>query len=453
MVEVFGDYVIRLTKGCCLLFRESKEGRRCFAGGGSDMGMTLAERILSEHAWRQIRAGELAVVKVDLTYTQDGTGPLAVRKLQEMGFDRAHNPQRTLFFFDHASPSPRFELSNDHAFLRAFAEETGIQVSEIGQGISHQVVAEKWVRPADVVIGADSHTCTGGALGAFATGVGSTDAAVAIGLGKVWLRVPETIRVVVEGSLPVGVYGKDVILHLIGRIGAAGATYKALEFVGDTIEGLGMAGRMTIANMSVEAGAKVGLFPSDEVTRGWLKQMERESEFRQLSPDPDATYEATVTIHAKELKPTIACPHQVDNTKTIDQLGEVRVNQVFLGTSCNGRLEDLHIAAQILKGKRIHPKTRVIVTPGSHLVYKEALKDGTMEIFVEAGALVTSPGCGGCVGLHEGVLGDGEVCLATQPRNFQGRMGSPKSFIYLGSPAVAAATAIEGKIADPRKYL
>jgi len=417
------------------------------------MGMTLAEKILSEHAGKKVRTGEIAVVKVDLAYTQDGTGPLTVRKIQEMGFEKVYNPQRTIFFFDHASPSPRIELSNDHAFLRDFAQKTGIRVSDVGLGISHQVVAENFVRPGDVVIGADSHTCTGGALGAFATGVGSTDAAVAIALGKVWLRVPETIQVIVEGSLPIGVYGKDIILHLIGKIGAAGATYKALEFQGDTIENLEMAGRMTIANMAVEAGAKVGLFPSDEVTKGWLNRMGRSKEFRGMIPEADATYGETVRINARELKPTIACPHLVDNTKTVDEIGEVKVDQVFLGTSCNGRLEDFHIAARILKGRTIYPKIRMIVTPGSHLVYKEALKDGTMEIFIESGALVTSPGCGGCVGLHDGVLGDGEVCLATQPRNFKGRMGSPKSFIYLGSPAVAAATAIEGKIADPRKYL
>jgi 3-isopropylmalate/(R)-2-methylmalate dehydratase large subunit len=276
---------------------------------------------------------------------------------------------------------------------------------------------------------------------------------VAIALGKIWLRVPETLRVIVEGKLPVGIYGKDIILHLIGKIGAAGATYKALEFLGNTIETLEMAGRMTIANMAVEAGAKVGLFPSDETTRSWLNRMGRPQDFRKLSPDPDAVYEKIVLINAKELKPTIACPHQVDNTKTIDEIGEVKVDQVYLGTSCNGRLEDLHIAAQILKGRTIHPKIRMIVTPGSRQVYLEALKDRTMETLIGAGALSMPPGCGACVGLHEGVLGDGEVCLATQPRNFKGRMGSPKSFIYLGSPAVAAATAIEGKIADPRKYL
>jgi len=420
---------------------------------GEPMGMTLAEKILSEHAGKEVRVDEIAVVKVDLAYAQDGTGPLAVRKIQEMGFDKVYNPQRTIFFLDHAAPSPRTELSNDHAFLRDFAQKTGARVSDVGLGISHQVVAESYVRPGDVVIGADSHTCTGGALGAFATGVGSTDAAVAMSLGKIWLRVPETIRVVVEGKLPAGVYGKDIILHLIGKIGAAGGTYKALEFTGDTIESLEMAGRMTIANMAVEAGAKVGLFPSDEITREWLDRMGRPEDFRKMSSDPDAIYENTVRMNAKELKPTIACPHQVDNIKTIDEIGDIKVDQVYLGTSCNGRLEDFQIAAQMLKGKRVHSKTRMIMTPGSRLVYLEALKDGTLETLIESGGVVLPPGCGACVGLHEGVLGDGEVCLATQPRNFQGRMGSPKSFIYLGSPAVAAATAIEGKIADPRKYL
>jgi len=417
------------------------------------MGMTLAEKILSEHAGKEVKAGEIVIVNVNLTYTQDGTGPLAVRKLLEMGFNEVYNSKKTIFFFDHASPSPRFELSNDHTFLRDFAKGAGSQVSDVGQGISHQIVAEREVKPGDVVVGADSHTCTGGALGAFATGVGSTDAAVAMALGKIWLRVPETIQVIVEGRLPMGVYGKDIILHLIGKIGAAGATYKALEYAGDSIDNLEMAGRMTISNMAVEAGAKVGLFPSDEITRNWLSCMERPQDFKNLSPDSDAIYEKRVMINAKELKPTIACPHQVDNIKTIDEIGDVEVNQVYLGTSCNGRLEDFQVAARILKGKKVHPKTRMIITPGSRLVYLEALKDGTMGTLIESGALALPPGCGACVGLHEGVLGDGEVCLATQPRNFMGRMGSPKSFIYLGSPAVAAATAIEGKIADPRKYL
>jgi 3-isopropylmalate/(R)-2-methylmalate dehydratase large subunit len=422
-------------------------------GEKQPMGMTLAEKILSEHVGRDVLPGEIVVVNVNLVYAQDGTGPLSVRKIQEMGFETVFNPSKTIFFLDHAAPSPRIELSNDHNFLREFAERTGCQISEVGNGISHQVVAEKEVKPGDVVIGADSHTCTGGALGAFATGVGSTDAAVAMSIGKIWLRVPDTLQIVVRGKLPTGVFGKDLILHLIGKIGAAGATYKALEFAGDTIEHLDMAGRMTIANMAVEAGAKVGIFPSDGITREWLSRMDRSGDFKKLASDPDALFEKVIEIDATTLKPTIACPHQVDNTKAIDQIGEVRVDQVYLGTSCNGRLEDLQIAAKILKGKKIHPKLRMIVTPGSRLVYLEALKDGTMETLIEAGALPMTPGCGACVGLHEGVLGDGEVCLATQPRNFKGRMGSPNSFIYLGSPAVAGATAIEGRIADPRKYL
>ncbi len=417
------------------------------------MGMTLAEKILSEHVGREVRAGEIVVVKVDLVYAQDGTGPLAIRKVREMGFDRLADPGRTIFFFDHASPSPRFELSNDHAMMREFAVRMGCRVSEVGWGISHHVVAEVDVKPGDVVVGADSHTCTGGALSAFATGVGSTDAAVAMATGKIWLRVPETIRVVVEGEIPFGVYGKDIILYLIGRIGADGATYKALEFTGEGIASLEMAGRMTIANMAVEAGAKVGLFASDGETRRWLEGMGRGKDFRRLEADSGASYERVIEIRGRDLRPMVACPHQVDNTKAVDEVGEVRVDQVFLGTSCNGRLEDLRVAARILKGRVIHPRTRMIVTPASRRVYWEALKDGTVEIFTEAGALVTPPGCGACVGLHGGVLGDGEVCLATQPRNFKGRMGSPKSFIYLGSPAVAAATALEGRIADPRKYL
>ena len=258
------------------------------------MGMTLAEKILSEHVGREVGAGEIIVVPVDLAYAQDGTGPLAVRKVQEMGFQKIHNPSRTIFFLDHAAPSPRFELSNDHTFLREFARKTGAKISDVGAGISHQVVAETEVRPGDVVVGADSHTCTGGALGAFATGVGSTDAAVAIALGKIWFRVPETIRVVVEGKLPAGVLSKDIILHLIGKIGAAGATYKALEFTGDAIDNLEMPGRLTIGNMAVEAGAKVGLFPSDEVTRAWLVRMGRPGDFKKIAPDPDARYERTV---------------------------------------------------------------------------------------------------------------------------------------------------------------
>lgn len=416
-------------------------------------GKTLSEKIISEHCGKNVKAGEVVVVNVNLSYVQDGTGPLTVRRMAEMGLEKAYDPQRTIFFFDHASPSPRMELSNDHEFLRDFARKTGIIVSDVGYGISHHNVLEKYARPGDIITGADSHTCTGGALGAFATGMGSTDVAVAIALGKTWMRVPETYLVEVSGRLPKGVYSKDIILHLIGKITSNGATYKALEFTGDTIAALSTAARSTIANMAVESGAKVGLFPPDGETRKFLGLMGREEAFRELGSDEDAVFEKRIEINAEELEPTIACPHLVDNTKTISEVGKVKVDEVFIGTSCNGRLEDLHIAASILKGNRISRDTRVIVTPASRMVYLEALRDGTIETLVEAGALVTAPGCGACVGVHEGVLGDGDVCLATQPRNFKGRMGNPNSFIYLGSPAVAAATALTGEITDPREVM
>ena len=416
-------------------------------------GKTLSEKIIGKHCGREVRAGEVVVVNVDLSYVQDGTGPLTVRRMIEMGIEKAYNPDKTVFYLDHASPSPRMELSNDHEFLRDFARKTGIILSDIGNGISHHVTLEKYARPGDIIVGADSHTCTGGALGAFATGMGSTDVAVAIALGKTWMKVPQTYLVEVSGRLPKGVYSKDIILHLIGKITSNGATYKALEFTGDTIAGLSTAARSTIGNMAVEAGAKVGLFPPDSETRKFLKLMGREEAYRELRSDEDADFEKHIDINAEELEPTIACPHLVDNTKTISELGKIKVDQVFIGTSCNGRLEDLHIAASILKGNRINRDTRVIVTPASRRVYLEALRDGTIETFVEAGALVTTPGCGACDGVHLGILGDGEVCLATQPRNFKGRMGDPNAFIYLGSPAVAAATALTGEISDPREVM
>ncbi len=417
------------------------------------MGKTLAEKIIGEHCGRDVKAGEVVVVDVDLAYIQDGTGPLAVRQFRNMGRSEVFDPERCVVFLDHASPSPRLELSNDHKFLREFCDETGARLSDVGGGISHMVMLEEYVCPGYIVVGADSHTCTGGALGAFATGMGSTDIAFAYAFRKTWLRVPETIKVVARGRLPLGVYGKDLILHLIGKISSRGATYKALEYTGEAIEALSIAGRCTICNMAVEAGAKVGMVPPDEVTRAFLEERGRGDKFRAIASDPDATFERVVEINASELKPTIACPHLVDNVKTIDELGEIKVNEVLIGTSCNGRLEDFQIAADILRGRRVKSGVRLLVTPGSRRVYIEGMADGTFSTLAEAGGVITGPGCGACVGVHEGVLADGDVCLATQPRNFKGRMGNPNAFIYLGSPAVAAATAIEGVITDPRPLL
>jgi len=356
-------------------------------------------------------------------------------------------------FLDHAAPRPNRQLSTAHISLRRFAEKTGCILSDVGQGVCHQIVAESLAKPGDVIVGADSHTVTAGGLGAFAPGMGSTDVAVAMALGKTWLRVPETIRVLANGSFQTGVYAKDLILHLIGLIGADGATYQALEFAGDTIENMSIPGRLTIANMSVEAGAKVGLFAADNITRDYLTEQGRREDYQPISPDADTSYIKTIKIDASCLEPTVSRPHTVDNTAPARELKGVKIQQVFLGTCTNGRLEDLAVAAAILKGKRRHPQTRLIIAPASKNVLLRAIQAGYIQTFIEAGAVILPPGCGACLGLHQGVLGDGESCLSTANRNFKGRMGNPNAFIYLGSPATAAATAITGEITDPREVL
>ncbi|MBM2838031.1 MAG: homoaconitate hydratase family protein [Deltaproteobacteria bacterium] len=419
------------------------------------MGKTLVEKIIGEHAGKDVVAGEIVVAKVDVCLTQDGTGPLAVRQLEKMNLVKAANPKKTVIFIDHAGPSPQKQLSNDHILLRDFAKKTGAVMSDIGEGVCHQIICEDYLNPGEILVGADSHTCTGGALGAFSTGMGSTDVAVAIALGKTWLRVPEAFKFHIKGKFHKGVYAKDLILHIIGKIGADGADYKSMEFSGPAIDEMELEDRMTISNMAVEAGAKCGLMPSDGKTRAYLEKHGRGEQWRELKADSDAIYEKAFEIDLNELKPTISFPHTVDNTKTIDEPGvkDVKIDQVSIGTCTNGRIEDLRIAAGILKGKKRNPATRLIVTPASKSIYLEAIREGLIETLVEAGAVINPPGCGPCVGVHQGILGDGEACLATQNRNFQGRMGNTDSFIYLSSPAVAAATAITGKIADPREFL
>ena len=414
---------------------------------------TLAERILSDRLGREVRADEYVICPVDVALLQDGTGPLAVRVFRELGKEAPANPKRTVLFLDHAAPSPRQELSNDHKLLREFAEETGCELCDVGVGVCHQVICESYVRPGDVLIGADSHSCTAGALGAFATGMGSTDVAVGMALGETWLRVPRTIRVELVGELPAGVYAKDVILHVIGLLRADGATYRALEFGGPLVAAFEVDDRMTLCNMAVEAGAKTGLVASDEKTRQFLEGYGRASEWKPVDADARADYERTVTVDVSALSPTISLPHTVDNTVPIEDVGEVPIDQVFLGSCTNGRLTDLRIARDILKGHEVHRRVRLIVVPASRRVYAEALREGILGDLVDLGAAVVTPGCGPCVGVHAGALGDGERCLATSNRNFKGRMGNPSAFLYLGSPAVAAATAMEGRIADPRKYL
>lgn len=410
------------------------------------MGMTLVEKIISEHAGKDVHAGELVIARVDVAAVQDGTGPLTVQEFKKLGVGKLKNPERSILFIDHASPSPRKELSNTHMILREFAKEYGAVLSETGCGVCHQRLIESFVNPAEILVGADSHTCTSGALGAFATGMGSTDVAVAMALGKTWLKVPATFKIVVKGNFREGVCSKDLMLYLIGMIGADGATYKALEFCGDTIENMSMSERFTLANMAVEAGAKCGLFIADEKTKEFLKQHGRVDKFRQILPDEDASYERVIEINAEDVPFTVSCPHTVDNTCAVEELKDVKVNQVFVGTCTNGRIEDLRTVAGILKGKTVHPDVRMLISPASKEIFQHALKEGLIDIFVNANALILAPGCGPCVGVHAGVLGDGEVCLATQNRNFQGRMGNPKGFIYLASPYVAAQTALKGYI-------
>lgn len=412
------------------------------------MGLTLAEKIISKHSGKEVKAGELTIANVDVCAVQDGTGPLTVQEFKKIGKEKLNNPKRTILFIDHAAPSPRKELSNTHMVLREFAKEYGAVMSDVGAGVCHQRLIEDYVNPGEILVGADSHTCTSGALGAFATGMGSTDIAVAMALGKTWMKVPASFKIEVSGKFSAGVCSKDLMLHLIGLIGADGATYKSLEFVGETIENMTMSERFTLANMAVEAGAKAGLFVSDLKTKEYLESRGRGDKFVELKPDSDAVYERIIKIDASEIKHTVACPHTVDNTKTVDELNDVKVNQVFVGTCTNGRIEDLRIVAAILKGKKVHPDVRMLIAPASKDVFKQALKEGLIDVFVDSNAAILTSGCGPCVGVHAGILGDGEVCLATQNRNFQGRMGNTNGFIYLASPYVAAYTALSGYISS-----
>ena len=413
------------------------------------MGKTISEKILSDHSGVDASAGDIIVASIDTACVQDGTGPLTVEQLKKITV--SNSPKNNIFFIDHAAPSPRKELSDAHNILRNYARETGAKLSDVGEGVCHQILVESYAGPGDVLIGADSHTCTSGALGAFATGMGSTDVAVGMALGKTWFRVPESFRAEVNNSFGEGVYPKDLILHFIGKIGADGATYMALEFCGSTIENMSMSGRFTLTNMAVEAGAKTGLINSDSTTRKYLEMQGRGEKFKEITADEDAEYEQTIDIDASDLVPVVSAPHTVDNVKPVEDMSDIKVDQVFIGTCTNGRLEDLEVAASYLKGRKIHPDTRLLVAPASRQIYMEAIDNGIIRTLVESGASILPPGCGPCVGVHQGILADGEVCLSTQNRNFKGRMGNPKGEIYLSSPATAAVSAIKGEISDPRK--
>jgi 3-isopropylmalate/(R)-2-methylmalate dehydratase large subunit len=415
------------------------------------MGKTLAEKILSEKSGVEAHAGNIVIAPVDTVFAQDGTGPLAIRQFQASGFNRLANPASTIFFLDHNAPTPTKELSNDHLLIREFARNCSACLSDVGEGICHQVISESYANPGDIIVGADSHTVTAGALCAFATGMGSTDIAIAFALGKTWLRVPPSIKVSVRERFHRMVSAKDLILYLIGKIGADGATYMSLEFCGNTINRMPISQRLTIANMTVEAGAKTGLFPSDEITKKYLAGRGRGDKWRPLQPDADAKYEKVIEVKASDLEPMVSKPHAVDNTATVAEVKGTKVHQVFIGTCTNGRLDDLAIVARILKGRKRHPDTRLLIAPASKEVLLDAISAGYIRTLIQAGAIVLPPGCAACVGGHQGILGDSENCLSTANRNFKGRMGNPNAFIYLSSPATAAASAITGVITDPRE--
>ncbi|HTK07438.1 MAG TPA: 3-isopropylmalate dehydratase large subunit [Ktedonobacteraceae bacterium] len=414
---------------------------------------TLAEEIFSHKLGRTVEQGETIVVDVDRVMSHDTTTPLAIqafRKLSAQTGGRVFDAKRSHFVFDHIIPAATIAAATLHRDIRTFAREQDISILQ--QGICHQVMPEMgYIVPGDVIVGADSHSCTYGALGAFGTGMGSTDIGVAYATGRTWFRVPTTINVHITGELQPGVFAKDVTLEMVRRIGVDGANYRALEYTGETIERMSQSERFTFSNMAIEMGGKAGLIAADETTRAWLHGR-TEREYPMLRP-VNPRYERVVEIDASKLQPSVACPPDVNIVKPVGEVENVKIDQVFLGTCTNGRLDDLEIAAGILKGKRIHPDIRMVIVPASREVYLEAMRLGYLEIFAEAGASVGTPGCGPCIGRHFGVLAPGERALTTMNRNFTGRMGDPTAEIYLGSPATVAATALTGHITDPRNYL
>ena len=415
--------------------------------------MTLAEKILAAHTdKRKVSPGEFINVRVDLVMANDITAPIAIREFQRIGVDKVFDPKRVVMVPDHFVPNKDIASAEQAKLMREFAREQEILYFEVGQmGIEHVLLPEQGlVLPGDVVIGADSHTCTYGALGAFAAGMGSTDIAAAMATGDIWMKVPPTIKLIYHGSLGKWVSGKDLILYTIGDIGVDGALYSAMEFVGEAIDALSIDSRFTMANMAIEAGAKAGIFGVDNKTQLYVKSRAKRP-YLVYEPDNDAEYSKVIEYDISLLEPQVALPHSPANTKPVSQVENVEINQAVIGSCTNGRLEDLRITTQILKGRKVHPEVRCIIIPGSQQVYLDALVGGWIEIFIKAGAVVSPPTCGPCLGGHMGVLADGERCISTTNRNFVGRMGSPKSEVYLSNPAVAAASAITGRITSPEE--
>ena len=417
------------------------------------MGKTIAEKILSAHSGKDAKAGDIVVADLDFMIGQDGTSGVAIDSFRKMNAKKVFDPNKIAIIIDHSSPSPNEGVSAIHKKIREFCKEQGIKLYDVGCGVCHQLTPEQGhVVPGDLVIGADSHTCTYGAINVFSTGIGSTDLAAGMISGKLWFKVPETMKVVFKGKLPQGIYSKDLILNLVGKIGADGATYLALEIEGEAIDEMSVDARFTISNMAIECGAKVGLMKADAKVLEWVKQHGKKKPNPQTA-DKDAKYAKVVEINVTKLEPQIAKPHAVDNVVPVSAVLGTPIQQGLIGTCTNGRLEDFQIAAKILKGKKGHPDCRLIVAPASKDILLAMIKDGTYQTLLDAGAVAVTPGCGPCVGTHNGVPSDGENVISTANRNFLGRMGNRNAFIYLGSPATVAASMLESKIADARKYL
>ena len=416
------------------------------------MGMTIVEKILAAHAGKgSVSPGEIVMASVDIALGNDITAPIAIQEFREAGARRVFDPARVVLVADHFTPNKDIKSAEHAKLLREFAREQGLtHYFDVGRaGIEHALLPEKGiVVPGDLVIGADSHTCTYGALGAFATGVGSTDLAAAMATGEVWLRVPNSIRFVYRGALRRWVVGKDLILRTIGEVGVDGALYRAMEFCGETIEALPMHDRISICNMAIEAGGKCGIVAPDAVTDEYVRGRAERAP-RLYASDPDASYERVIEIDAAAVEPQVALPPLPENARGVSEIGDVRIDQVVIGSCTNGQIEDLRIAAGILKGRKVHPRVRLIVIPATQAIYAQALAEGLLGTFVEAEGAVSTPTCGPCLGGHMGVLAAGERALATTNRNFTGRMGHPSSEVYLSGPAVAAASAVAGRIVGP----
>jgi 3-isopropylmalate/(R)-2-methylmalate dehydratase large subunit len=417
------------------------------------MAMTMAEKILAKASDKnESEAGEIIMANIDVAMTHDLTGPLSVESFEKIGVEKVWDPEKIVIVFDHQVPADSIEAANNHMIMRKFVEEQGINnFYDVREGVCHQVLPEKGhVVPGEVVVGTDSHTCTHGALGAFATGIGSTDMAMVFATGKLWFKVPETIKFDITGKLQKNVFAKDVVLDIIGKIGADGATYKACEFGGETTGEMSISDRMVLCNMAIEMGGKTGLVEPDQKTLSYL-QGRSNKQYEIMKTDNDATSLETIHINVNELEPQIACPHNVDNVKPVSEVEGTHIDQVFLGSCTNGRLSDLRTAAKIIKGKDVSKNVRMLVIPASREVYTKAMDEGLLRTFVDSGALVCNPCCGPCLGGHIGLVGPGEVSLSTSNRNFKGRQGSPDAEVYLSSAAVAAASAVTGKITDPRR--